>query len=107
MHELALAQNIIELLEEQAVNHQFSKVKQVWLEIGVMACVEVPALHFGLDVAARHTLADNARFHITIAPAQGWCLSCNQPFTSQTSTLCCPLCHSGKVQIDDSSRMRI
>lgn len=56
MHELALAQNIIELLEEQAVNHQFSKVKQVWLEIGVMACVEVPALHFGLDVAARHTL---------------------------------------------------
>ena len=43
MHELALAQNIIELLEEQAVNHQFSKVKQVWLEIGVMACVEVPA----------------------------------------------------------------
>ncbi|ESG15664.1 hydrogenase nickel insertion protein HypA, partial [Salmonella enterica subsp. enterica serovar Oranienburg str. 701] len=27
MHELALAQNIIELLEEQAVNHQFSKVK--------------------------------------------------------------------------------
>ncbi len=73
MHELALAQNIIELLEEQAVNHQFSKVKQVWLEIGVMACVEVPALHFGLDVAARHTLADNARFHITIAPAQGWC----------------------------------
>ncbi|MEY5404141.1 hydrogenase/urease maturation nickel metallochaperone HypA [Salmonella enterica subsp. enterica serovar Corvallis] len=57
MHELALAQNIIELLEEQAVNHQFSKVKQVWLEIGVMACVEVPALHFGLDVAARHTLA--------------------------------------------------
>lgn len=41
MHELALAQNIIELLEEQAVNHQFSKVKQVWLEIGVMACVEV------------------------------------------------------------------
>lgn len=39
MHELALAQNIIELLEEQAVNHQFSKVKQVWLEIGVMACV--------------------------------------------------------------------
>lgn len=45
MHELALAQNIIELLEEQAVNHQFSKVKQVWLEIGVMACVEVPALH--------------------------------------------------------------
>ncbi len=42
MYELALAQNIIELLEEQAVNHQFSKVKRS-LEIGVMACVEVPA----------------------------------------------------------------
>ncbi|EAA9215676.1 hydrogenase maturation nickel metallochaperone HypA [Salmonella enterica] len=107
MHELALAQNIIELLEEQAVNHQFNQVKQVWLEIGVMACVEVPALHFGLDVAARHTIAENARFHITIAPAQGWCLSCNQPFTSQTSTPSCPVCHSGMVQIDDSSRMRI
>lgn len=27
MHELALAQNIIELLEEQAVNHQFQQGK--------------------------------------------------------------------------------
>ncbi|EHM1734140.1 hydrogenase maturation nickel metallochaperone HypA [Salmonella enterica] len=107
MHELALAQNIIELLEEQAVNHQFSQVKQVWLEIGVMACVEVSTLHFGLDVAARHTIAENARFHITIAPTQGWCLSCNQPFTSQTSPPSCPVCLSGKVQIDDSNRMRI
>lgn len=107
MHELALAQNIIELLEEQAVNHQFNQIKQVWLEIGVMACVEVPALHFGLDVAAHHTIAENARFHVTIAPTQGWCLSCNRPFTSQTSTLCCPVCHSGKVQVDDSCRMRI
>lgn len=35
MHELATAQNIIELLEEQAVNHQFSKVKQVWLRLAL------------------------------------------------------------------------
>ncbi|ECG8591609.1 hydrogenase maturation nickel metallochaperone HypA [Salmonella enterica subsp. salamae] len=107
MHELALAQNIIELLEEQAVHQQFNQVKQVWLEIGVMACVEIPALHFGLDVAARRTIAEKAIFHIAISPTQGWCLACNQPFTSQMSTPCCPHCHSGKVQIDDSSRMRI
>ncbi len=107
MHELALAQNIIELLEELAINHQFSQVKQVWLDIGIMACIEVPALHFGLNVAASNTIAENALFHITVEPEQGWCLSCNQPFISQTSIQLCPHCNSGKVQINDSGKMRI
>ncbi|ECV3919505.1 hydrogenase maturation nickel metallochaperone HypA [Salmonella enterica subsp. enterica serovar O rough] len=107
MHELSLAQNIIELLEEQAINHQFIKVKQVWLDIGISACVEIAALKFGLDIAARNTVAENAVFHINIESAQGWCLSCNQSFISKSTKILCPYCNSGMVQINDSSRMSI
>ncbi len=46
MHKINTAQNIIELLEERAIKSPVQQGKQVWLEIGVMACVEVP-LHFG------------------------------------------------------------
>ncbi|MGL4859847.1 MAG: hydrogenase/urease maturation nickel metallochaperone HypA, partial [Enterobacteriaceae bacterium] len=35
MHELALAQSIVQTLEEQAAQKQYQQVKQVWLEIGV------------------------------------------------------------------------
>ncbi len=47
MHELATAQ----ILSVAGGTGDKSPVQQgkarVWLEIGVMACVEVPALHFG------------------------------------------------------------
>jgi len=47
MHEMSLAEGIVQLLEDQARAQDFSRVKQVWLSIGELAGVEVafPFLH--------------------------------------------------------------
>ncbi len=87
MYEFSPAQKYHYRIEEQAVNHQFSKVKQVWLEIGVMACV-VPRYFWPRMSPLVIPLSDNARFHITIAPAQGWCLRpVINPYLSNIHTL--------------------
>lgn len=107
MHELSLAQSIVQLLEEQAIQQHFCRVKQVWMDIGALACVEVSALRFGLEVACVNTLAQDAQFHIRLKSATGWCMACSQPFTRTDYYLQCPQCGSGQVQIEGDDSMRV
>lgn len=107
MHELTLALNVIEILEEQAIERQFNQVKQVWLTIGALSCVEESALLFGLQSASRNTLAEGAQFHIALTPATGWCHQCGDTFTTWQHTASCPVCDSAQIHCERSTDMRI
>ena len=37
MHEMALCESILQLVEENATTQGYSKVKKVWLEIGALS----------------------------------------------------------------------
>lgn len=107
MHELTLALNIVQILEEQSALLKFNRVKQVWLEIGALSCIEETSLRFGLDAAIRDTLADGAQFHIEIKPARCWCHECSKPFTTTHHTASCPVCHSFQIQHENGTEMRV
>jgi hydrogenase nickel incorporation protein HypA/HybF len=83
MHEMSLAEGIIQLLEDQAKAQDFSRVKQVWLSIGELAGVEVEALDFCLEVVSRDTLAAGARFTLCASPvkAGAWPAASRWPST--------------------------
>ena len=40
MHEMSLCQGVVQILEEQAKTHAFTRVRTVRLEIGPLAAVE-------------------------------------------------------------------
>lgn len=107
MHELTLALNIVQILEEQALSRNFKRVKQVWLEMGAMSCVEETSLRFGLASATRNTLADGAQFHIAHTPGRGWCHHCCQVFETRQPVTHCPRCHSVQIQHEPSDALRI
>ncbi len=64
MHEMALCESILELIEEQARAQRFTRVSAVALEVGRLAAVEIEALRFGFDVVMRGSLAEKARLEI-------------------------------------------
>ncbi len=106
MHEFSPGAKYYRIAEEQA-NHQFSKGKASLAEIGVMACVEVPALHFGPTSPLVIPLLTQCAFHITIAPAHSYVRPVINPFTFlKHPHSVAPFVIQAKV-IDDSSRMRI
>ncbi len=51
MHEMSLCEGILQVLEESADSQSFTSIKTVWLEIGVLAGVEVEAMRFGFDAS--------------------------------------------------------
>ena len=66
MHELSLAEGVLDLIEETARREGFSRVHGVWLEIGRQSAVEPEAMRFCFDAVVRGTLAEGARLEIDV-----------------------------------------
>lgn len=107
MHEMSLAEGIMQVLETEAAKQQFAKVKTIWLEIGALAGVEVQALEFAFEVVRRGTLAEQAQLMIINLPAQAWCLPCAQVVEIRQRYDACPQCGSYQLQISSGDEMRI
>lgn len=107
MHEMSIAEGIVQILEEQAGEQGFTRVRTVWLEIGPLAAVESQALLFCFEAVARHTLAEQARLEILELPGQAWCLGCSQTVAIRQRYDTCPQCGSHHLQVTRGDELRI
>ena len=57
MHEMSLCEGILQVIEAESVKQGFSRVNNLWLEIGELAGVEIEALEFCFDAVKRGSLA--------------------------------------------------
>ena len=107
MHEMSIAEGVVQLLEEQAVSQGYSRVKRVWLEIGPLAAVESEALRFCFDAVTRGTLAEQAQLDIIDLPGEAWCLACSSqvPITQRYDS--CVHCGSFQLQVTWGDELRI
>jgi hydrogenase nickel incorporation protein HypA/HybF len=78
MHEMSLAEGVLQLIEDAARQQEFSKVNTVWLEIGQLSGVEIEAMKFCFDAVTRDSIAQGARLEIIALPGTGWCMACAQ-----------------------------
>ena len=76
MHEMALAESMLEIVEQTARRNDAARVTLVRLEIGALSHVEPEALRFCFDVVTRASLADGARLEIQTTPGEAWCMPC-------------------------------
>jgi hydrogenase nickel incorporation protein HypA/HybF len=64
MHEMALCESVLKILEEEAAKQRFDRVESVRLEVGRLSHVEPEAMRFCFEAVTRGTLADGARLEI-------------------------------------------
>jgi hydrogenase nickel incorporation protein HypA/HybF len=77
MHEIALAQSIVEIVEEHARRDSFARIRSIRLAIGALSGVDPRALQFGFEAAAKGTVAEGAILVIDRPPGQAWCTDCD------------------------------
>ncbi|NDV13979.1 hydrogenase maturation nickel metallochaperone HypA [Crenobacter caeni] len=107
MHEMSLAEGILDLVEQQAARDGFARVREIHLTIGALAGVEVSSLEFCLDAVCRGTLADGAAIVSERLPGKGWCLACSQPVEISARFDACPACGAYQVQVTGGDEMRV
>ncbi|HEY2190008.1 MAG TPA: hydrogenase maturation nickel metallochaperone HypA [Caldimonas sp.] len=107
MHEMSLAEGMLQVVEEGARGHAATRVRAVWVEIGALAQVEVDALRFCFDAVARGTLAEGARLEIVARPGAAWCMPCGAQVEITRHGDACPLCGSYQLQVVRGDDMRV
>jgi hydrogenase nickel incorporation protein HypA/HybF len=107
MHEMSLAQGILEIVEEAARAREARSVTSVCLELGALSGVEPEAIAFCFDAVARGTVAEGARLVIEAVPGRAWCLACNRSVPLARRDDPCPLCAGYQMQMTDGARMRV
>ena len=78
MHELGLAQIMVERACEQAGT---ARVRKIVLEVGVLAAVLPDALRFCFDIVTPDTRAEGAVLEIIEVPGQARCRACGAELT--------------------------
>ena len=107
MHEMSLAEGMLQLIEENARTQGFGRVTEVHLDIGKLSNVEVEAMKFCFDAVVAGSLAEGARLVISQSPGQGWCMDCAQTVEHQALYAPCPLCQGYQVQVTGGGEMQI
>lgn len=73
MHELSIANSVVELCAERAMG---ARVLRVTLEIGRLSAVMPDAIRFCFDVCAKDTVVEGAALEIVETPGRARCRDC-------------------------------
>jgi len=107
MHEMALSESILKVMQDQAVSQKFKRVETVYLELGELACVTPEAILFCFDVVTKDSLADGAKLKISRSPGEALCMNCNQHVKVGKRGQPCPECSSYQLRITAGEDMWI
>ena len=100
MHELSIAQSMIDVACEAATREGCNHVRKLRARIGLLSGVATRALQFSFDLAAEGTACEGAVLEIEDVPVTVMCPRCNGAQELQVVyAFCCPVCGTPTPQI--------
>lgn len=105
MHELSIAQALIEKIIALAEEQHAESVSSIHVEAGALSGVNPEALELAFPVAAENTVAHNARLVIEKVPAGGECASCGNNSRFDPVAPVCPVCGSAEMNISSGRQL--
>ena len=99
MHELPVAQSILEIALRHASQAGAIRVTDLHLVIGQFASIVDDSIQFYWEIIAKETPAEGARLHFRRIPAQMHCQQCQTTFPLGSDDFTCPDCGGDKIQV--------
>lgn len=99
MHELSVAQALVEQIAELAKQHGASRVHLIRLRIGPLAGVVPDLLATSFPLAAAGTLAEPARLEWVDAPVRVRCTQCGAETEASVNRLVCGACGDWQTRV--------
>jgi hydrogenase nickel incorporation protein HypA/HybF len=98
MHEMSIAQSLIEILREEMGRHGAQHLRSVRLRVGEMSAVVPESLSFSFEVITSGTPLEGARLVIETVPPEGRCAECGEQFEIKDYVFLCPVCGGARVE---------
>ncbi|MDB4582324.1 hydrogenase maturation nickel metallochaperone HypA [Draconibacterium sp.] len=107
MHEISIAQSIVELAEDVAMKEKADSIKSINIEIGALSGVVQDALEFALEIIVKNTKLEKAKINYVKINGKADCRNCNFRFETDNLLALCPKCNHANFNIIDGKQLRI
>ncbi len=107
MHELAVAESLLKIVEDQGKKHGLFRVNLVRLRIGKLSTVVPEALSFSFEVIARGSLAEGAELATEVVPVIAHCKDCGVDFEMESHFFLCPQCGGAVLALVSGKELEI
>ena len=103
MHELAIAESVVDTVTQRLPG---ARITRVHLEIGALSGVVPDSIRFCFDLATEGTTLEGAALEITEPPARCRCRACGTEFQPDPPIVLCP-CGSADVAVLGGEELKI
>lgn len=108
MHELSIAQSIVEAVDAQASERNARSVRYVRLKVGDASGVVADSLTFCFEMLANdYPLLAGAKLLIDRVPHRARCRYCATDFTVQNFVAQCPACQEWSDEIISGTELQV
>jgi len=107
MHELSIAQNIIEIVHQYVPENELENVDKVCIRIGEVAGIVTESLRFGYSALISDTPLQKSTLEIEDIPFKIKCSICGSECSSSSGITVCSVCGSSETKIISGLEMQI
>jgi hydrogenase nickel incorporation protein HypA/HybF len=107
MHELGIAQSVLEAVETEVARHPGARPTKVGLRVGELSAVDPDALQFAFEALTRETELEGLQLEITICPRRHRCLDCENEFDIKDFDFRCRNCGSTRNQCISGEQLEL
>jgi hydrogenase nickel incorporation protein HypA/HybF len=99
MHELAVTENILNIVLKYAKDAQATKVSKIFLVIGDLSSIVDDSIQFYWDIIAKDTIAEGAQLCFTRITTTFECTKCKVRYSPDGESILCPTCGGADIRI--------
>jgi hydrogenase nickel incorporation protein HypA/HybF len=98
MHEMSIAQSLVDILQDEMTKHHANVLRSVRLHIGQLSAIVPESLSFCFEVMTTGTPMEGAQLVMEIIPLRGACRKCERDFEIKDYVFICPHCGSPDIE---------
>ena len=107
MHELSIAQNILEIVEENAKINKLTIISEEEIDVGAISGIVPESLEFAMDIIKKDTFLKNAEIKINIIQAKAKCIKCDATFYTEDIYSICLKCGSYELDFIQGKELKV
>lgn len=107
MHELSIAQGIVDIIHQYVSEEDAAGVRSVRLKVGDQAGVVVDSLEFCFAAVTAKTPLQRAHLEIERVPFRLQCGACRRTLVNSSGTVLCPECGSAETRILSGTELQV
>ena len=107
MHEMSIAQSLIDIIKQEMIRNNASILKSVRLHIGQLTAIVPQSLSFCFEVITSGTELEGAKLLMETIPLKGTCQGCSHTFEIEDFVFECPKCKGSDIKTISGQELSI